>query len=131
MLDTNIVSEVVRYPLGVTAERLGRMTRDMVCTIIVVAAEVRFGILRRGSARLSARVNEVLAGLDILPLAAPADVHYARLRTLLERQGQHIGQNDLLIAAHALALGCTIVTANVREFARVPGLVVENWPAHP
>jgi len=69
----------------------------------------------------------VLAALDILPLKPPVDEHYGEIRAYLNRTGQPIGWNDLFIAAHARALELTLVTANVREFSRVPGLHVENW----
>ena len=65
--------------------------------------------------------------MDVLPLEAPADRHYAHIRHHLARQGTPIGPNDLLIAAHALALNLTVVTANTREFDRVPNLKIENW----
>ena len=65
--------------------------------------------------------------LPILPLVPPIEDHYAQIRSHLERIGTPIGPNDLLIAAHAQLLGLTIVTANVREFSRVPSLMVENW----
>ncbi len=69
----------------------------------------------------------ILSTLNILPLEPPADRHYGTIRQELARQGIPIGSNDLLIAAHALALDLTVVTANAREFSRVPGLRVENW----
>ncbi|MCY4594198.1 MAG: PIN domain-containing protein [Bryobacterales bacterium] len=97
------------------------------CTSIVVSAELRFGAEKRGSPRLRAQVDAVLGHLEVLPLKAPADVTYARNRAALEQAGQPIGGNDLLIAAHALTLGCTVVTANVREFARIDALACENW----
>ncbi|MHB1292986.1 MAG: PIN domain-containing protein, partial [Sulfuricella sp.] len=66
---------------------------------------------------------------EILPLETPVEEHYADIRNKLERAGTPIGPNDLLIASHARALGLTLVTDNVREFSRVPGLAVENWLA--
>jgi tRNA(fMet)-specific endonuclease VapC len=68
-----------------------------------------------------------LTALDVVPLAPPVDAVYARLRTDLERRGEIIGGNNLWIAAHALALGLTLVTANEREFARITELPRENW----
>lgn len=68
-----------------------------------------------------------MAAMPILPLEAPADEYYGAIRHQLERAGTPIGPNDLLIAAHARALGLTLVTDNVREFTRVPQLSVENW----
>jgi tRNA(fMet)-specific endonuclease VapC len=69
----------------------------------------------------------VLSVIEILPLTPPADRLYGDIRASLERVGTPIGGNDLLIAAHALASDCILVTDNEREFSRVEGLVVENW----
>ena len=98
-----------------------------VCTSIIVAAELRYGATKRGSPRLTAQLDAILAALEILPLEAPADAVYGHLRASLERDGRPIGGNDLLIAAQATALGYTIVTDNEREFACVEGLACENW----
>lgn len=127
LLDTNVVSELVRVPQGVIAQRITAVGEARVCTSIVVAAELRYGAAKKGSARLAAQVAAVLGALDVLPLDAPADAMYATIRADLERAGQLIGGNDLLIAAQALALGHTLVTDNTREFARVAGLAHENW----
>lgn len=127
LLDTNILSDLVRNPGGVVATRISRAGEDSVCTSIVVAAELRYGAFKSTSAKLSERVDLILSALEILPLDIPADREYAALRHHLTRQGIPIGPNDLLIAAHALAHGFTVVTGNVREFLRVPGLKVENW----
>ncbi len=70
---------------------------------------------------------EFVAPLEIIAYGDAAAAHYGRIRTLLERQGTPIGRLDTLIAAHASALGCTLVTNNDREFSRIPNLVVENW----
>lgn len=126
MLDTNILSELVRNPHGRAARR-ARAVQDEVCTSVVVAAELRYGCAKRGSPALSRRVEELLDEIGILALDAPADVHYGQIRSGLETAGQPIGGNDLLIAAHARALELTLVTANLREFARIPDLKIENW----
>ena len=76
---------------------------------------------------MTAQLETVLAALDMLPLDQPADRHYGEIRQALERAGTPIGANDLIIAAHALARGLTLVTANGTEFRRVPGLRIENW----
>ena len=73
------------------------------------------------------QLEAVLHAIDVLAFEQPADAVYAEIRTLLERAGQTIGANDLLIAAHALALGHSVVTDNEREFSRVKDLRVENW----
>ena len=127
MLDTNIVSELVRRPDGETARRAASLEPGTIAVSIIVAAELRYGAERRGSARLTRQLEAVLAVLETLPLAEPADVHYAAIRSGLERLGRTIGHNDLLIAAHARALDLTLVTRNVREFERMPGLAVEDW----
>ena len=127
LLDTNILSDLVRRPQGRVAKRIAREGERSICTSIVVASELRFGAEKLGSPRLTAQLEVILSTLDILPLEEPADRHYARLRWHLEQRGSPIGPNDLLIAAHALALDCTVVTANDREFTRVPGLKVVNW----
>jgi tRNA(fMet)-specific endonuclease VapC len=127
MLDTNILSDLVRCPHGKIAKRIARAGESNVCTSIVVAAELRFGAEKSGSKRLIAQVEAILSALETLPLEKPADRHYAMLRNYLEGRGTLIGPNDLLIASHALALDCTVITANDREFSRVPGLKVENW----
>ena len=127
LLDTNIVSDVVRYPQGRVAAHIADIGDAIVATSIIVAAELHFGALRKKSPRLTAQLEVVLGGLDILPFAAPADRIYGELRAHLESKGTPVGANDLLIAAHAIALGYTLVTDNVREFSRIKGLKVENW----
>lgn len=127
LLDTNIVSDLVRQPLGRVAQRIRQIGEANVCTSIVVAAELRFGAAKKGSQRLTEQLELVLGALDVLPLEAPADLAYGLIRTKLERAGTPIGGNDLLIAAQTLALGYTIVTDNEAEFARIDGLLRENW----
>jgi tRNA(fMet)-specific endonuclease VapC len=127
LLDTNILSDLVRQPQGAVAARIATAEEETVCTSTVVAAELRFGTAKSGSKQLARRVDLILSALEILPLEAPADRHYGDLRHHLARQGTLIGPNDLLIAAHALSENLTVVTANAGEFSSVPGLKVENW----
>ena len=127
LLDTNILSALVRDPHGVVAQRIARVGVDRVCTSIVVACELRYGAARSGSARLSRQVEAILESIDVLPLDVDADRHYAAIRFALERKGVAISANDLLVAAHARAIGSTCVTANEAEFRRVPALQIENW----
>ena len=127
LLDTNILSHLVRYPQGVVARRIAKEGEKNICTSVVVAGELRYGAVKRGSDRLTAQLETILSRLEILPLREPADQCYAELRAHLEKRGQLIGPNDMLIAAHALALDYIVVTDNVREFSRVPGLRVDNW----
>ena len=127
LLDTNIVSDLVRNPQGRAAEQIRRVGEAMVCTSIIVAAELRYGAAKKGSPRLARQLEAVLGALDVLPLAAPADRVYGEIRSRLEQTGRPIGGNGLLIAAQATALGYTIVTDNEGEFARIDGFSCENW----
>lgn len=129
LLDTNIVSDLIRNPQGRVTSRISEVGEAQVATSIIVAAEVRFGAAKKGSKRLSAQVEAVLGALAILPLEEPADRAYGLLRARLEKKGQMIGGNDLLIAAQAISLGFTLVTANEREFAKLNDLRCENWLA--
>lgn len=127
LLDTNIVSDLVRNPQGKVAQHIRRVGEAHVCTSIIVAAELRYGATKKGSPKLSAQLEAVLSALDVLPFETPADASYGVLRARLEHVGTPIGANDLLIAAHALAVGHTLVTDNDREFSRVRDLRSENW----
>jgi tRNA(fMet)-specific endonuclease VapC len=132
LLDSNILSDLVHHPRSGTAARQLALVRahggQDISTSIIAAAELRYGVAKRGSPRLARQVETVLGALDVLPFEAPADVIYGRLRTDLERRGQPMGSNDLLIAAHALAARLTLVTGD-RGFARIPELLRENWLA--
>jgi tRNA(fMet)-specific endonuclease VapC len=127
LLDTNTVSDLVRNPQGRIAQRIAEVGEERVATSIIVAAELRYGAAKKGSFRLTTQLQAVLGALPVLPLESPTDTLYGDLRVELERAGTPIGANDLLIAAQALALGCTVVTANEAEFERVTALSIENW----
>jgi len=127
LLDTNIVSDLVRNPGGRVTERIAAVGEAQVCTSLIVAAELRFGAAKRGSPRLAAQLEMVLGAMEVLPLEPPMDVAYGEIRCDMERAGTPIAGNDLLIAAHARVLGCTMVTDNVSEFSRVADLACENW----
>lgn len=129
LLDTNILSDLVRNPQGRIAARIAQAGEAVVATSIIVAAELRYGAAKKGSDRLAAQVEAILAVMDVLPFETPGDAVYAQVRTSLESVGSPIRSNDLLIAAQALALDLVLVTANEREFRRVEGLRIENWLA--
>ncbi|HUI17545.1 MAG TPA: type II toxin-antitoxin system VapC family toxin [Alphaproteobacteria bacterium] len=127
LLDTNVVLDLIRNPQGVVAARVREVGEAPVCTSIIVAAELRYGAMKKGSSRLAAQLEAILGVLDVLPFEAPADAAYGLIRTRLEQAGRPIGGNDLLIAAQAIALGHTIVTDNEAEFARIGSLACANW----
>jgi tRNA(fMet)-specific endonuclease VapC len=127
LLDTNILSELVRHPGGQVARRIAEVGEGNICTSIVAAAELRYGGAKKSSARLIAQIEAVLGAIEILSLESPVDSAYGDLRVHLERAGTPIGANDLWIAAQAKAAGHVLVTANETEFRRVPGLQVQNW----
>jgi tRNA(fMet)-specific endonuclease VapC len=127
MLDTNIVSDLLRHPGGSAAERIADVGPDAVCVSIITAAELRYGCAKKGSAKLMAHVEAILDSVQVLAFDVPSDAEYGSIRAELEAAGKPIGPNDLLIAAHACAAGAILVTDNTSEFYRVRGLRVENW----
>lgn len=129
LLDTNILSVLVRQSDHVLKRRIRQIGENQICTSIVVAAELRYGGLNSGSESLQEAIGQVLSVIQVLDLDEPTDRCYADLRHQLAREGNMIGPNDLWIAAQALSRGLIVVTANTREFSRVSGLVVENWLA--
>lgn len=129
MLDTNTLSALVRVPGPLLLGKLTAAGEEEICTSIVVACEMRYGVQRKGSVALTARVEALLANLTVLPFDGAADRHYADIRSTLERAGTPIGAHDLFIAAHARSRGLVLVTHNTREFERVAGLQVEDWLA--
>ncbi len=130
LLDTNVISELMRQPQGPLAARYRARLLDpapcQMVTSIVVQCELLYGLSKRPSPRLQRAYDLQLAQLPVVALDSEAAQHYAQLRCSLEQQGLPIGPNDTLIAAHALALGAILVTADA-EFVRVPGLALENW----
>ena len=129
MLDTNIVSAMVRNPHGALAHKLSVIDTSTLCISIIVAAEIRFGLVKGVAKQMQLQIEATLETIDILPLTAPADTHYGEIRSYLEKRGQPISANDLFIAAHARSLNLTLVSNNTREFERVPGLKLEDWLA--
>jgi len=127
MLDTNVISDLIRDPSGKVARQLEIEGETSVCSSIIVASELRYGVSKSGSQALELRVDAALSAIEIFPFDEPADREYGKLRAQLALKGKLIGPNDLLIAAHALSLGLILVTDNLREFKRVNGLAVVNW----
>ena len=128
LLDTNILSELIKQPDGKVAQKIASLeNEDSCCTSVINACELRYGAQKKNSPALTAKVNQLLETIAVLPLKQNVEPHYARLRVSLERSGTPIGSNDLLIASHASSLGLTLVTGNVKEFSRITDLAIENW----
>lgn len=127
LLDTSILSHLIRQPQGIVAARIAEVGEANVLTSVVVACELRYGAAKRGSRRLTRQIEAVLGVMTIRPLESDVERVYASIRVALEKKGTPIGAHDMLIAAHARAIDAVCVTDNVAEFRRVPALSVENW----
>jgi tRNA(fMet)-specific endonuclease VapC len=132
LLDTNIISALMKDRTGTITANVRawaqRLPDCRLVTSVVVQYELLFGLARYHSPRLQSAYEIQINNLPVLPLDAAVGPSYARIRAHLEKAGIPIGANDTLIAAHALALGATLVTADA-EFSRVPDLALENWLA--
>lgn len=127
MLDTNIISELIRNTEGAVQQAVKRVGTPAISISSIVVSELRFGYLKRGSDRLAQLVENVIARVEVVSYDAAASVHYAQIRQSLQAAGKPIGPVDFFIAAHARSLDLTLVTDNIREFSRVNGLKLENW----
>ena len=127
LLDTNICIHVINAKPPAVLERFRQHRMGAIGLCSVVAAELAYGVAKSGSARNRQALEMFLAPLVILPFDEAALWTYGELRAALERKGTPIGALDTMIAAHALSQQSTLITNNTREFARVPGLVLENW----
>ncbi len=127
LLDTSILSHLVRQPHGPVAEHIADVGDANVLTSVIVACELRYGAAKRGSRKLTRQVEAILGAITIRPLESDVERIYASIRVALEKKGTPIGAHDMLIAAHARAINAVCVTGNEAEFRRVPALKVENW----
>jgi tRNA(fMet)-specific endonuclease VapC len=127
LLDTNILSDVIKNPQGPIAIRISAMDKNDLFTSIIVAAEMRYGVAKKKSNTLTSRVDLLLQTLYVAPLDMDADRYYGQIRMQLEQQGTIIGANDMLIAAHAFSLDAVLITDNTCEFERIKGLKIQNW----
>ena len=127
LLDTTICIHVINARPQAVLERFRQYRMGEVGICSVVAAELAYGVAKSGSARNRQALEMFLAPLAILPFDEAAVWVYGDLRAELERKGAPIGALDTMIAAHALSQQSTLVTNNTREFARVPGLALEDW----
>ncbi len=124
--DTNAISAYMR---GDNPKTISKMTAAFgeLCLSVIVLAEREFGVTKGANANARLRLAELAQTIPVEHFTRDDCTHYAAIRHDLEARGVGIGPMDTLIAAQALRMGATIVTRNVREFSRVPGLKVENW----
>jgi tRNA(fMet)-specific endonuclease VapC len=128
LLDTNICIYVARSHPATVARRFTRAAPGSLGISIITWGELCFGAAKSSDAAGAHSLLEQFSRVvQVVPLTPEAGLHYGEVRASLQRAGAPIGNNDLWIAAHALALGVPLVTNNVREFERVPGLKLENW----
>jgi len=128
MLDTNICIELIRNRSAIILAKLQKMKPGAVCISSVTLSELEYGVAKSSAPeRNRMALMEFVTPIEVVPYDDRVAPHYGRIRADLERRGKTIGSLDTMIAAHALCLKLTVVTSNVREFARVPGLKVENW----
>ena len=127
LLDTNVLSTVIKNPSGKIAMRLRKTPKESLVTSIIVSCELLFGAEKKGSREMLQRVQAILETLPILSIGSGCDHIYAKTRAQMERHGHGISANDLLIACQAIQIRATLVTENFRELSRVPNLKVESW----
>lgn len=128
MLDTNMII----YAMNSKPERLTklfkRFGKNDLCISAITMAELEYGVSNSSKAEENRdSLYMFVSGIEIMPFDTVAAREYGDIRADLRLKGSPIGANDMLIAAHARSLGLTLVTNNIREFARVEGLKVENW----
>ena len=127
LLDTNTVSYIIRGKNETVFRRLRAIPGEQILISVITEAELRFGLARRPEAtNIATAVVEFLRRVQIVPWDSVAAVHYAAVRSAAERIGEPMAVMDLLIAAHALALGATLVTSDL-SFRRIKRLKIEDW----
>jgi tRNA(fMet)-specific endonuclease VapC len=132
MLDTDTCSYIMKRSHPLVLKRLQAIAVGDVCMTVVTKAELLYGVeVSPRRAHDAAALAAFLPYVDTVPFDEDPAAHYAEIRADLTRRGTLIGANDLFIAAHARALGLTLVTNNTAEFERVDGLKLENWTIPP
>ncbi|MBI5185284.1 MAG: type II toxin-antitoxin system VapC family toxin [Nitrospinae bacterium] len=128
MLDTNICIYILRKKPPSVYKKLARSPMEDICLSSITLAELRYGVAKSGSKTSNRAVlDSFLEHLAVLPWDAKAADYYGEIRAVLEKNGNIIGNMDMLIAAHACSIKATLITNNMNEFSRIPGLRVKNW----
>ena len=132
LLDTNICIYLIKQRPAEVIERMKRISPTDIGVSAITVAELQYGAAKsRHPDKNRTALGEFLAPFELVPFDDRAAFHYGEIRARLDREGKPIGAMDLLIAAQASSLGVILVTNNIREFERVPGLCVENWVSTP
>jgi tRNA(fMet)-specific endonuclease VapC len=126
LLDTDTVSYALRGKGDVAAKIKTRRPSEL-CMSAITLAELRFGADRKGSRKLHGLIDVFAGAIEVAPFDEGAATEFGRIGSLLAERGTPIGEFDILIAAHAVALRCTLVSNNTRHFSKVSGLSLENW----
>lgn len=126
VLDTDSVSYALRGE-GNVGDRIRAHRPSELCVSAITLAELRFGADRKRSKRLHALIDAFIQDVEVAAFDDAAAVAFGRLGNILAERGTPIGDFDVLIAAHAVTLGCVLVSNNIKHFSKVPGLRVENW----
>jgi tRNA(fMet)-specific endonuclease VapC len=128
MLDTNICIYLIKNQPPSILDRFASLPVGDIGVSVITLAELEYGIAKSSRpARNRAALDQFVSPLEVATFDRPATASYGRLRALLEKKGQPIGSMDLLIAAHAMSLDVRLITHNVKEFGKVPGLQIEDW----
>ncbi len=128
LLDTNICIYIIKKKPKIVLEKFRSFALGSICISTITLAELQYGI-RKSSApdKNLMALNQFITPLEVIEFDYNATIHYGIIRANLEKKGTPIGPLDTLIGAHALSLGLTLVTNNVKEFKRIEGLKIENW----
>jgi tRNA(fMet)-specific endonuclease VapC len=128
LLDTNICIYIAKHNPPAVRARFEQVSADALAMSVITLGELQYGAEKSQARKKAlAALRQLQSVIQVAPLTDAAGQHYGRVRSVLERKGQPIGNNDLWIAAHALAEDWVLVTNNEREFRRIEGLAIENW----
>jgi tRNA(fMet)-specific endonuclease VapC len=128
MLDSNVCIYLIKEHPASVLERFAAHPVGDIGLSVITLTELEYGVTKSSRpAKNREALEQFVSPLDVAPFDRQATAAYGRLRTALEKKGQPIGSMDLLIAAHALSLNVRLITHNVKEFGRVPGLRIEDW----
>ncbi len=128
MLDTNICIYIIKQKPIDVIERFRKISISSIAISSITLGELEYGVMKSAKpAQNQFALSQFVAPLEILPYDDGAAQYYGSLRAALEKQGTPIGSLDMLIAAHALSINCSLVTNNEKEFSRIPNLIIQNW----